>query len=97
MIARKAQRLRARELGKLVADWDPLGVVEAGGPADEYDCLVSPLFKVLDQQPSVQEVTSFLVSALDEHFGVDASASNLDDIALRLLEWSRHREREAES
>lgn len=34
---------RFAELRALVNEWDPIGLIEAGAPEDEFDCLVGPI------------------------------------------------------
>ena len=62
--------MRWAELRVLMTEWDPLGVVPLGAPADEYDCLVGPLMRLLEQDASAEELSAFLEREFSEHFGM---------------------------
>lgn len=61
---------RYRELRDLVNEWDPQGLIEAGAPEDEYDCVVGPLLRRLEAKESPEEIAAFLTSEMAEHFGM---------------------------
>ena len=54
----KAKQIRDRwsELRTLVNDWDPVGLIAAGAPTDEYDCVSGPLLRRLEEQASAGEI-----------------------------------------
>ena len=58
---------RAQELRALLNEWDPIGL-GPGGPEDEYDCLVWPIMRRLDDNLPAAELTAFLETELEEHF-----------------------------
>lgn len=64
-------RRRWAELRALVAEWDPLGLLGLGAPADEYDCLINPLMRLLDDGVTAEQVSAFLLREFSGHFGVD--------------------------
>ena len=72
MTLTKAQsRKRWAELRALVADWDPLGLLAVGGPGDEYDCLVGPLMRLLENRARGDEISAFLEGEFSGHFGLN--------------------------
>jgi hypothetical protein len=83
-IGLKAQGIRA-----LLAEWDPLGVIQSDGSSDEYECLVWPLTRLLDREASAEQVESFLSSELAGRFGVDAQTGEPGQFASRLIAWFR--------
>jgi len=72
MALTKAQsRQRWAELRNLVADWDPLGLLGMGAPADEYDWLLTPLLKLLQESARAEQVASFLEGEFAGRLGLD--------------------------
>jgi hypothetical protein len=70
-------RIEKHELRSLMNDWDPIGLIEAGAPADEYECVVGPLLRMLEERAPVGAIAKYLASEFEEHFGVpitDAAA-----------------------
>jgi len=59
-----------RELQARVVEWDPLGVVAAGAPEDEYDCVTGPLLRMLAEGATEREIESYLNSDFNDNFGV---------------------------
>ena len=77
---------RSRELRVLLNDWDPIGV-GSGGPDDEYDCLLWPVLRMLEDNAGVDTLTSFLTVELHDHFGVDGRFAAPNDSAFRSRKW----------
>jgi hypothetical protein len=77
----------SRGVSALLAAWDPLGVVRGGAPADEYDCLVLPLVRLLHQGASPKEIAAVLGSELASHFGVAQEGGASAEFAERLSKW----------
>jgi len=63
-------RRRWAELRALVNTWDPIGLIAAGAPEDEYECIVGPLMRMLEERTSQAMMSSFLLREFDEHFEV---------------------------
>ena len=59
-----------RELQARVVEWDPLGVVAAGAPEDEYHCVTAPLLRMLAEGATERQIASYLKSDFNDHFGV---------------------------
>lgn len=74
------------ELRPLLFKWDPIGFGEEL-PADEYDCLISPLLTQLRDHPTESELATWLGQYSERHFGLDAQPE-LDRVAARtMLGW----------
>ena len=58
------------ELRARLVEWDPIGAVGAGAPEDEYDCVVWPLLRQLDEGATARNLASYLVAEFNDHFGV---------------------------
>lgn len=84
---RKVVRGWREQLLTLVNGWDPVGLLAAGAPRNEYDCIVDELLGILSRQSSVEEVTAFLESEISEHFGMDAKGA--DQFARKAVNWFR--------
>ncbi len=93
MAERNARRSRvhsvrrdAEEVRRLLLEWDFLGVVSAGAPADEYDCLIWPLTRMLGQDRPDDEIAEFLCAEATGHFGVAMSRQDALRFATHALE-----------
>jgi hypothetical protein len=78
-------RKRWVELRALVNTWDPIGLIEAGAPEDEYECVVAPLLRMLEERTSEAMMSSFLSREFDEHFGV--AVKDPSDFVRRAAAW----------
>ena len=83
----KAKKIRDRwsELRRLVNDWDPVGLIAAGAPTDEYDCISGPLLRCLEEQASAGEIAEYLTGEFRDHFGVRISDAPV--FARRVVSW----------
>jgi hypothetical protein len=79
-------RRRGRELRALIAEWDPIGV----GPdwsKDEYDCLLWPVMRKLEDRASEKDLASFLRAELEEHFGLEPDDAGIARFVSQAQEW----------
>jgi hypothetical protein len=76
---------RFAELRDLVTEWDPLGLIEAGAPFDEYDCVVGPLLRRLEAGASVTSLAGYLDKEIRDHFGTPAEG--IEAFAIRATQW----------
>jgi hypothetical protein len=83
----RQMRRQARALQVLLNDWDPLCVVTSGGPSDEYDCLVWPLMRLLQEGATPEALTEQLAAALHDDFGVDPQLCATAVFAVRAKNW----------
>ncbi|MFC6162847.1 hypothetical protein [Kribbella jiaozuonensis] len=73
---------RQANLRYLLNQWDPIGVADL--VADEYDCLLAPLWRLLMRGASRAELSEFLWYDLKDHFGLDPEGCEVDRFADRL-------------
>ena len=74
-----------QELIRLLNTWDFIGVLPfKGGPKDEYDCLIAPIFSLMRKRADSDKLTSFLSKELKDHFGIDSRPHELDRKSTRL-------------
>jgi hypothetical protein len=50
----------------------PSRLIELGAPLDEYDCLLGPLMRHLEQGAPEAVISSYLEHEFSEHFGMGA-------------------------
>jgi hypothetical protein len=82
---RKHLRRQREELAKLVNAWDPAGLLAAGAPADEYDCIVDSLFGLLVRSTPESQIAFQLSREVGEHF--ETSAPDVAAFAARAVRW----------
>ena len=90
-LAHSQRRARARviqdELRLLLTRWDPIGVADDTEAADEYDCMIGPLYRLLQSGATTVEITGWLAAELDEHFGLAGVPTTDQDFAVDLQRW----------
>ncbi len=84
---RKVVRGSREQLLTLVNGWDPVGLLAAGAPRDEYEWMVDNLLGILSRPASVEEVAAFLESEISEHFGTPARGA--EQFANKAVNWFR--------
>ena len=72
------------QLLTLLNGWDPAGLLEDGGPRNEYDAIVDPLLALLSSGASRGEVAKFLEKEVRERFDTAADGSQF---ATRAITW----------
>lgn len=92
---RAAIRQRSQELRAMLVAWDPIGTVATGGPADEYDCVLWPLMRLLNEEASQDKLVEFLSTELRDHFGLEPEPSTAADFAVRAQAWFQMRRKDA--
>jgi hypothetical protein len=90
VLDKSRMRQRGRELRALLNEWDPIGVVADGGPTDEYDCLLWPLMRLLEQDATPRDIASFLKGELKGHFGLGPFVRRPMAFAERAKAWFDH-------
>ncbi len=73
-----------RRLGELLWRWDPLGVLP---PRDEYDCLVAPLLRALEQGANRDSLADVLDRELRQRIGVSVARSAIEGFAAEVVRW----------
>lgn len=85
-MARSARGLQEELRARLLA-WDPIGVSGWPEAADEYDCLMDPLVRQLDDGASAGTIAAWLCRELGEHFGLDPDPERETALAAELTAW----------
>jgi hypothetical protein len=81
-------RERSRELRELVNRWDPIGVMDdPEWPRDEYECLVGPVLRRLEEDAPVSEIATFLQGELTDHFGLSTPDQDVENWAREARQW----------
>ena len=86
-LSKSEMRQRGRELRAMLNEWDPIGVSGLGDATDEYDCLLWPLMRMLEENSSVEVLAAYLTTELREHFGLDPSLRGPAEFATRAKNW----------
>jgi len=73
--ARQADDVRA-----LLLKWDPIGVLDKPEAADEYDCMIGPLLRLLRDGADANTLHGWIAKERTGHFGLDPN--NCGDRAL---------------
>ena len=73
-----------RQLGELLWKWDPLGIEP---PRDEYDCLVPPVLRALEQGEKEEAVAAVLAQKLQQHFDATVDSSEIVRFAAGTVKW----------
>jgi hypothetical protein len=84
---RRAGRLIQDELRLMLLRWDPIGVADDVAATDDYDCMIGPLFRLLNSAATTDEITTWLASELNEHFGLAAVPRSDQRFAVELQRW----------
>jgi hypothetical protein len=63
-------RERWRQLHDLACEWDPIGVISIGAGRDEYDCLLGPLLRLLEDNADEDALFHYLDLQMRDHFGL---------------------------
>jgi hypothetical protein len=72
-------------------EWDLLGVAGISEAADEYDCMVWPLVRLLDAGASTETICSWIESEVVDHFGVSVNREREAALAKSLTARRRSR------
>ena len=75
------------ELQERLVDWDPAGLVAAGGPPDEYFRLLFPLIRQLDAGAGAEEAAQWLVAELPLCFGATPPPAEVHAFARLTAKW----------
>ena len=84
---KEQSRQRWRELRDLVNTWDPIGLIAIGAPQDEYECVVAPVLRLLEQGASQEAIVSYLAGECSDHFGAPIAESSAREFAARAKTW----------
>ena len=77
-LTKEQSRERWRQLRDLTCEWDPIGAISIGAPRDEYDCLLGPLLRLLEENASEEQIFQFLDNQLRSHFELPGITTTRD-------------------
>jgi len=69
-LSKEQSRQRWGQSRDLACEWDPIGVVSDNMNRDEYDCLLGPLLRLLEDKASTDEIFMYLDDEMKGHFGL---------------------------
>lgn len=91
-LTEEQSRERWRELRDLALEWDPLGVGDIPECRDEYDCVIGPMLRMLEQQATEEQLSTFLQAELRDHFGLTPGPPAPEDaFAAKARAWFQAR------
>jgi hypothetical protein len=70
----------------LLHEWDPIGVRDAPGAADEYDAYVGEVYGLLIRREPRHRMVDFLWWVETEHMGLCGNRRHTEAVADRLLQ-----------
>jgi hypothetical protein len=88
MLNKKVLKRLSSELLNILNEWDPIGVLPgAGGPQDEYECLVWPIISLLQKDAGEGELMNFLDRYLTDHMGLDFVDGGSKATVVQIFDW----------
>jgi len=60
-------------------EFDPVGLIASGAPADEYDCLTDKILGLKHRGESKEKMRSLVLDELSNHFGVEFNSVKGDN------------------
>jgi hypothetical protein len=87
VLTKAESRQRWRELRDLVNAWDPVGLIAAGAPEDEYECIVGPVLRLLERDAAHAAIVDYLVGECSDHFGVPIGEPGAREFVVRVAGW----------
>jgi len=85
--SRERTRESQRRVGRLLMEWDPIGVPGVPEAADEYDCMISPLLHYLFECAENGELGDWICQKRSAHFGLGSDDVRDSQLAERLTAW----------
>ena len=58
-----------------MSDWDPIGICDEPGAADEYDNYIPKIHHLLCSDASVERIQDYLFEVVDERMGMSPPAT----------------------
>lgn len=81
------------EIRALLMAWDALGVADEPAAADEYDCMIGPLFARLEAGADAPDLTGWIARESVDHFGILPRPVHDAALATALVAWHERRRR----
>lgn len=88
-LSKSDSRQRWRELCEIVNRWDPIGVFgpQSTWPQDEYECVVGPLMRMLEEGKPRDAIAGYLEREVRGHFGLDPVPGEAEKCAAEAVTW----------
>jgi hypothetical protein len=90
-LSRHQTRGRTRALQQVLSArlfaWDPIGVSDLPEAVGEYDCLIDPLMRWLQDGASADVIATWLCQELEDQFGLDPDPEREAALATELVDW----------
>ena len=87
-LSKQQSRARWRQFQDLAFAWDPIGVADSREwVANEYDCVVDPVLRMLERDATEAEITDFLMAELRDHFGLSPDTAREARFAATVKRW----------
>ena len=80
-------RRAQQEVRRLLMEWDPIGVADEDDAWGEYDCMISPLLRLLAEGTDVAGLTRWIGAERRDHFGLGENPADDAHLAARLMAW----------
>jgi len=88
-LEKRQLRQRWAELRALINEWDPIGLIEAGAPPDEYECISGPLLRRLEGHADTVAIAEYLSAEFEDLFCVPISEAQV--FAAKVVSWYEKR------
>jgi hypothetical protein len=72
-----SRRIRAEIRVVLLEVWDPIGVGNIPEARDEYDCYLGPVFHLLTEGGTDEQILDYLWKLATEHMGLPATRESM--------------------
>ena len=88
-LSKEESRRRWNELRGRMNAWDPLGLIDAGAPPDEYECVVGPLMRMLESAEDSDVMAQYLNSEFRDHFELPVAMTDIINFVEQTRLWYR--------
>jgi hypothetical protein len=91
VVAARGGKQVMSEIRALLIEWDALGVADEPAGADEYDCVVGPLYAHLRAGADVAFLRDWIARESLDRFGVPPHPTRDAALAAALVAWRERR------
>ena len=87
LVSKRDGKERMREVRALVMEWDAIGVADFPEAADEYDCMIGPLYGHLQRGADARFLCDWIARERVDHFGLSPDLGADRALADALVAW----------
>lgn len=87
VVKKRDGKERMREVRALVMEWDAIGVADVPEAADEYDCMIGPLYGHLQRGADARFLRDWIARERVDHFGLSPNLGADRALADALVAW----------